>query len=178
MGTPTKYTPEYCEKAREVCKEGMTNQQLADALGVGKTTVDRWLVKYPEFKAAVEAGRGVADRKVEFALFQKAIGGYSYTEKKEHRDKKGEITRTEVTHKHLAPDTLAMIFWLKNRCPEVWRDRKELDLQTPKTEMSDEQRASKIMELIERVRIQAAYDKGITAVPSKGNNHGTETKIN
>jgi hypothetical protein len=28
--------------------------------------------------------------------------------------------------KHVAPDTTAQIFWLKNRRPEEWRDRQEI----------------------------------------------------
>ena len=75
--SPSKYDPAFCDKAREVSKKGTTNQQLADALGVGKGTIDRWLVAHPEFRAAVEEGRGVADKNVEFSLYQRAIGGYT-----------------------------------------------------------------------------------------------------
>ena len=181
MGTPTKYTPEYCDKAREVCKSGTTNQQLADALGVGKTTIDRWLVKYPEFRAAVEAGRGVADKRVEFSLYERAIGGYSYAERKEHRNAKGEITRVETIHKHLAPDTLAMIFWLKNRRPDLWRDKHEQVIEnkgaTP--EMTDHEKMARINEIMARARRQRDYEKGMVTAPDhKGNGNGSEKLVN
>ena len=28
---------------------------------------------------------------------------------------------------HYPPDTVAMIFWLKNRRPDKWRDRQEIE---------------------------------------------------
>ena len=191
MGTPTKYTPEFCDKAREFSKTGTTNQQLADALGIGKGTVDRWIVRYPEFKAAVEEGRGVADKKVELSLYQKACGGYTYTEKKEHRNAKGEVTRVEVNHKTLAPDTLAIIFWLKNRQPELWRDRREYDMPNVASDlaerlqrardMSDESRAGRIAELLERARTQQEYEerleKGDLTSPNKVKTNGSEKPV-
>ncbi len=39
----------------------------------------------------------------------------------------GDITLTPIT-KHYPPDTVAAIFWLKNRQPAKWRDTKHLDV--------------------------------------------------
>ena len=33
------------------------------------------------------------------------------------------VKLTEVTEETLPPDTTAMIYWLKNRQPALWRDR-------------------------------------------------------
>ena len=38
-----------------------------------------------------------------------------------------ELSITKVTTKHIVPDTTAMIFWLKNRRPEEWREQKYVD---------------------------------------------------
>ena len=170
-GATSKYRPEYCDKAREISKSGTTNDDLAAGIGVGTSSIDRWLAKYPQFRAAVEDGRGVADKNVEFSLYQRAIGGYSYEERKEHRNARGEVTRVEVNHKHLAPDTLAQIFWLKNRQPEMWRDRRELDMKGGVSvsdlaerldrarDMSDQAKVDRINELMERARVQEEYEK-------------------
>lgn len=32
---------------------------------------------------------------------------------------------TKEVEKEVLPDTTAQIFWLKNRRPDIWRDRKE-----------------------------------------------------
>jgi hypothetical protein len=37
------------------------------------------------------------------------------------------VTIKEVT-KEVAPDATSMIFWLKNRRPERWRDKQSIDL--------------------------------------------------
>jgi alkanesulfonate monooxygenase SsuD/methylene tetrahydromethanopterin reductase-like flavin-dependent oxidoreductase (luciferase family) len=41
----------------------------------------------------------------------------------------GQVTVTPL-EKHLAPDTLAQIFWLKNRDPKNWSDRQEVHTTT------------------------------------------------
>ena len=38
-----------------------------------------------------------------------------------------KVTLTEVIEETLPPDTTAMIYWLKNRQPELWRDRPKQD---------------------------------------------------
>ena len=39
----------------------------------------------------------------------------------------GEITETDIT-KHYPPDPTSMIFWLKNRRPDRWRDKQSIDI--------------------------------------------------
>ena len=39
----------------------------------------------------------------------------------------GRITDSKEYIEHYPPDTTAAIFWLKNRQPEKWRDKKEVD---------------------------------------------------
>jgi hypothetical protein len=62
---------------------------------------------------------------IERSLFHKAVG-YSYETQ--------ELTKdgTVVTlTKHVAPETVAMIFWLKNRRPKEWRDAHRHEVGTP-----------------------------------------------
>ena len=37
----------------------------------------------------------------------------------------GELVVTKVVEKEVLPDTTAQIFWLKNRKPNDWRDKKD-----------------------------------------------------
>lgn len=65
-----------------------------------------------------------ADALVEQALLARAVG-YRYTEETWERvkdPKTGEYRMVAVkrVHKNMAPNTTAIFFWLKNRCPEKW----------------------------------------------------------
>lgn len=60
---------------------------------------------------------------MENALFKSAVG-YEYTEiTKELTDSGMKVTK-RVT-KQIAPNPTSAIFWLKNRKPDEWRDKKE-----------------------------------------------------
>ncbi|MBQ9269964.1 MAG: hypothetical protein IJ206_10685 [Oscillospiraceae bacterium] len=57
---------------------------------------------------------------VEQALLQRALG-LTVTETRTEVTEKGE--KTVRTEKELPPDLSAQVFWLKNRCPEKWREK-------------------------------------------------------
>ena len=64
------------------------------------------------------------------SLYARACGNAKRVTKKERDvlDSDGrKVTLTEVTEETLPPDTTAMIYWLKNRQPELWRDRPTQD---------------------------------------------------
>lgn len=107
-------------------RDGLTNEQIAHNIGIVESTFYEWQNKYEELSEALKKGKEVVDREVENALLKRALG-YEYEEVKiEEED--GNIKRT-VTKKHQAGDTTAQIFWLKNRKPYEWRDRKNLELE-------------------------------------------------
>ena len=39
----------------------------------------------------------------------------------------GKVRLTEIIEETMPPDTTAMIWWLKNRQPELWRDKPAQD---------------------------------------------------
>jgi hypothetical protein len=53
---------------------GATNEDLADVFKVSRNTIGKWLVRYPEFRKAMQDGRDVADADVAHVLLQKAKG--------------------------------------------------------------------------------------------------------
>lgn len=105
--------------------DGLTNKQIAKNLGISQKTLYEWQNQYSEFREALKKGKEVANREVENALFKKATG-YEYKETKVITNPDGS-TRIENTIKHQAPDTTAAIFWLKNRKPDQWRDKQEVE---------------------------------------------------
>lgn len=124
-GQPTKYKKSYNEQAAKLCALGATDPQLADFFGVCDKTIDNWKTNHPEFLRALKESKAILDNKVVRSLFERAKG-YSHPEEKVFCNN-GEITTHETT-KHYPPESTAMIFWLKNRQPEKWRDRQEIDL--------------------------------------------------
>src|ERR1700722_9158763 len=116
-GRPSLYKPEFAEQAYGLCLAGATNQELADGFDVGRSTIDNWLRKYPEFAQAVRSGRSLADGKVASGLYARAIGyNYEATRVLLHR---GEpVTVRHIVHR--PPDVRACIFWLRNRRPQQW----------------------------------------------------------
>lgn len=78
-------------------RDGLTNEQIAKNMGISVKTLYEWQKTKSEFRNALKKGKEVADYEVENALFKAAIEG----------------------------NTTAMIFWLKNRRPDKWRDKVE-----------------------------------------------------
>jgi len=122
MGRPTKYRDEFAAAAKQLCTQGATNADLADHFQVSVSTIKLWRAQQPKFSAALKVGKAAADRRVEEALFQRAVG-YEHDEV-DLRVVGTKLVKTPL-RKHYPPDTTAAIFWLKNRKPKEWRDRFE-----------------------------------------------------
>jgi len=79
-------------------RDGLSNEQIAKNMGIAAKTLYVWIPKHSKICEALKKGKEVADYEVENALFASAMSG----------------------------NTTAQIFWLKNRCPDKWRDRSEV----------------------------------------------------
>jgi hypothetical protein len=129
-GRPSKFQPEYVEQARKLCLLGATDQEIADFFEVEVRTIYRWKAEHDEFCQSLKAGKEVADERVERSLFQKAIG-YEQEEVKIFMPAGAEGPVYAPFRAKVAPDTTAAIFWLKNRRPDLWRDKQQTELTGP-----------------------------------------------
>ncbi len=98
---------------------GATEFEISQALDINRVTLWRWKQEYPEFCNAIKIGSEPANNRVEASLYQRAIGYSHEAEKIFIND--GEIVRAEYIQ-HYPPDTAAAFIWLKNRCPDRWRN--------------------------------------------------------
>jgi hypothetical protein len=124
-GRPSKYKPEFVQRAAELCAFGATDRDLAKVFKVTESTVSKWKIDYPEFSEALKNAKAIVDAKVERSLFERAMG-YSHPETKVFCNADGHVTTVDLV-KVYPPDPTSMIFWLKNRRPELWRDKQEHD---------------------------------------------------
>jgi len=141
-GRPSKYKPEFNEQAAKLCKLGATDRELADFFGVKEWTINRWKAEYPEFSQSLKRGKAECDDRVEQSLYRRAVG-YEHDAVKILMTKEGEVYREDYVE-HYPPDTVACIFWLKNRRPDQWRDKFDVD-----TGLTRE-RTTELLQLVEQ----------------------------
>lgn len=98
-------------------RDGLTDEQIAKNLGIGKNTFYQYKKEHQDFSDALKKGKEIVDYQVENALLQNAMNG--------------NIT--------------AQIFWLKNRKPHKWKDKVDVDANTDELNKV-EQLLSKIKE--------------------------------
>lgn len=125
MARPSKYKPEFVKQAEKLCALGATDIELADFFEVSVATLYRWKNEHEEFCEALKVSKEIADDRVERSLFARA-NGYEHDEV-DIRVVGGEVVQTPI-RKFYPPDTTACIFWLKNRRPDLWRDKVEQDV--------------------------------------------------
>lgn len=123
-GRPTDYKDEYNDLAYKFCLLGATDTDLASFFDVCEATINNWKKEYPEFLESIKKGKFQADANVADRLYQRALGFEHDSEEIKVVD--GDIERVPV-RKVYPPDPTSAIFWLKNRQPDKWRDKQDID---------------------------------------------------
>ena len=95
-------TVEKLQLLEEWSTQGLYIKDIAAKMGISVTTVYDWMNKNPKIAAAIKKGRDKSIDMVENALFKSAISG----------------------------NVTAMIFYLKNRAPERYKDRVDNNINT------------------------------------------------
>jgi hypothetical protein len=118
-------------------RDGLTDEQIAYNMGINKATLYRWKEKYCDICDSLKRGKEVVDRQVENSLFERALGGThevrkTFKVKEKYYDDHGKLCEKEklvqaTDEVYIPGDTTAQIFWLKNRKPQKWRDKWEIE---------------------------------------------------
>jgi NADPH-dependent curcumin reductase CurA len=105
VARPSTYRSEFAELARNYCLLGATDVALSSFFGVTDRTIRLWKKNQPDFAAAMESGKTMADAMVARSLYNRATNNGTLQD----------------------GDTTACIFWLKNRQKHAWRDSHAID---------------------------------------------------
>ena len=88
-----------------MARDGLTDEQIAQKIGITRATLYNWTQRFIDIFDAIKKGRAPIDYEVENKLLELCRAG----------------------------DKTAIIFWLKNRRPDLWKDRRDKDENTDKS---------------------------------------------
>lgn len=133
MAQASAYNEKYhVDWAWSLALKGATDEEIAEAFHISVRTLHRWKKTHPELLTAVEEGKDVADAKVKRSLYQRAVGyeAKEVTQIIEQDPATGtqRVSKTQVTTKHIVPDTMACMYWLNNRSKGEFSQRQEVTL--------------------------------------------------
>lgn len=119
-------------------RDGLSDEQLAQNMGIGTTTLYRWKNEHREIREAIRAGKDIPDRKVENALYHSCFDrtitvNKAFKVRRVWFDDKGhrcEEERIEIAEETVAipANEKAQEFWLANRKPEQWSKKEKLEV--------------------------------------------------
>ena len=104
-------------------RDGLTNEQIAHNLGISTALLYKYQKEHIEFLETLKKGKEVIDYQVENALLKNAL--------------EGNVT--------------AQIYWLNNRKPKQWKNKRE------NTEGNNEE-ISKVEQILVKIRKEAEKD--------------------
>ena len=139
-GKPSKATEWLSEdnllRIKGWARDGLTDKDIAEKkIGISERTFVDWKKKYPDtITASLKEGRQPVDTEIEDSMVRSAKG-FKVKEKKAFKVKTTKKKDgMEITEEHMEvveveryvdPVVVAQIFWLKNRKPEYWKDKRE-----------------------------------------------------
>lgn len=128
-------------------RDGLTDEQIAHNMSINVSTLYDWKNKYSEIANVLKKTKEIVDKEVENALYKKAIGFVEVVRKPikvkhikyENGKRLSEEEKIEMVNEevYIPPDTTAQIFWLKNRKPTEWRDKREVEANAETLEKLD-----------------------------------------
>ena len=114
-GRPSKYETDVKPRFDEITEwlnAGATDKEIAENLGLNKSTFCEYKKQYPELNELIKNGRKKAILAIKAALFKRACG-FKYEEKTVVDSEKNGVTVT-ITTKQVLPDPASAMILLKH----------------------------------------------------------------
>jgi hypothetical protein len=160
MERPTKWETKILPHLSDIQKwieAGVTIDEICERIDIAPSSWFEYANKHEVLKNLIDWSRSVTNSRVESSLLKAAMG-YEYEEIKSviEEDKNGKKrTRIEKVKRHMPPNPTAMVFWLKNRAPNEWNDRREILIDTKAAEL---ERKQQFLDMIEADVIEVEYE--------------------
>lgn len=117
-------------------RDGLTDEQIAQKCDVRRETISAWKKSYPNIANALKRGKEPVDVEVENMTLKLALGYYVPITK--HYKLKKVLVKDGVRQEmeelkeveeqmYIPPASVNQFFWLKNRRPDSWRDKRETE---------------------------------------------------
>ena len=123
-GRPTKFNEEIQKQMELLYKEGFTDKKVAKVLLIDEATINNWKIAHPRFFESLKDWKLEADRDVVKSLYKRACG---FKIKEAKVGFFNGMATVEEIEKEILPDPTSMIFWLKNRQPDQWREKSQVE---------------------------------------------------
>lgn len=123
--------------------QGSTDEEMYAMLGVSKDTFYKWKKEYPEFKESIKKGKQMSNGELLNSAFTQSIG-FRYKDSIAVKVKDyawfinpvtnetelKQIEKVEVVEveRYAPPNPTMNIFMLKNRMPDEYKDKHEVDV--------------------------------------------------
>jgi len=128
----SKFHFDYVEIAAKLRAAGFSLADVGYALGVSRSTIDKWSKKHVQFQRALDEGKDIAKSYI-VAKALKAACGYEYEEVCEKYGKDGELSSRIIYKKQEAPNPKLIMWLLCNFDPDVWKSEHKIRIDRDET---------------------------------------------
>lgn len=118
------------EWVQRLAAGGLTKAEIAEAVGIGRSTLMAYQAEFPDFLDAINRGRARDITEVENAV-HRAAKGYTFMEEKLQYDTQVGKWARETAVKHCAPDIKAALAILLHSETGSWKPKTETELKFP-----------------------------------------------
>jgi len=125
-GRKSKLTDDKRDFILYLASTGKTDEEIAQIVNIGTTTLYEWKKRDADFREALREAKDTADDKVEMSLYHLATG-QAWVPESKFATHNGVITDEKETRRYVPHNQAAQVMWLKNRRPDKWRDKVELE---------------------------------------------------
>ena len=127
-------TPEGLIKLEGWARDGLTDEQIAQNVGISRSTLNAWKTKYSDISDTLKRGKEYFEKLDEYMnkyRFEHPEATDSELMLAKEQFPQTKMILSERKVKEVVPDVTAQIFWLKNRKPDKWREKQEIEVSQP-----------------------------------------------